>query len=281
MANVLITGCNSGFGLLTAQKFAREGHHVFATARDPARAGDLETAREAEDLPITILRLDLRDASSIQTAVGAALEAGPVDILVNNAGYALSAPVEEVDQDEMLAQFDTNVFGLVRVIQAVLPGMRQRRAGTIVNVSSAGVYITFPFSGVYVGSKAAVGALSEALCQELRPFGVRVILIEPGGFATRFGVNMQHARHTTEASPYYPALQRFMAMIRERTAVASADARDPRHVADVIYDAATGGSAQFRYLVGDPNIAQRVRAARTTEFERFAPMVRRMMGLER
>jgi NAD(P)-dependent dehydrogenase (short-subunit alcohol dehydrogenase family) len=199
MANVLVTGCSSGFGLLTAQKFARAGHRVFATVRDLTRAGDLEAARDAGDLPITILRLDVRDAASVRSAVGAALRTGPIDVLVNNAGYALAGPVEEVDEQELLAQFDTNVFGLVRVIQAVVPGMRARGTGTIVNVSSAGVYVTFPFSGVYVGSKAAIGALSEAISQ--------------------------------------------------RGGVAPGGARDPRHVADAIYDAVVTDSRQFRYPI--------------------------------
>lgn len=253
MANVLITGCSSGFGLLTAQKFAREGHHVFATVRDLTRAGDLEEARDAEGLPITILPLDVRDAASIEAAVSTALRTGPIDVLVNNAGYALSGPLEEVEEDELVAQFDTNVFGLVRVLRAVVPGMRARRAGTIVNVSSGGVYFTPPFSGCYVGSKAAVGAISEALCQELRPFGVRGVLVEPGGFATRFSANMQHARRTTATSPYYEGLQHVVAAIRQRTMAASDGARDPRHVAGAIYDAAMSQSRQFRYLVTGPS----------------------------
>jgi NAD(P)-dependent dehydrogenase (short-subunit alcohol dehydrogenase family) len=249
MANVLVTGCSSGFGLLTARKFARAGHQVYATMRDLARAGDLEAARDAEDLPITILRLDVRDGASIEAAVGKALRAGPIDVLVNNAGYALMGPVEEAAEDEILAQFDTNVFGLVRVIRAVLPGMRQRTTGTIVNVSSAGVYITLPFSGFYVGSKAAVSALSEALCQELRPFGVRVVLVEPGGFATRFGANMPSTRQTDVDSPYYPTLERIAAAIRARTTSVPPGAHGPEHVADVIYDAVMGDRRQLRYVI--------------------------------
>src|SRR5262245_43421728 len=112
MTSVLITGCGSGFGRLTALAFARRGHRVFATVRDPARAGALEAARVAEDLPVSVLQLDVRDGASVRAAVGAALDAGPLDVLVNNAGYALAGAVEDVDDDEVLAQFDTNVFGL-------------------------------------------------------------------------------------------------------------------------------------------------------------------------
>ncbi len=107
MSNVLITGCSSGFGLLTAQTFARRGDQVFATVRDLSTAGDLRAARDAENLPISILQLDVRDTASVHSTVSAALDSGPVDILVNNAGYALRAAVEEIDDDELLHQFDT------------------------------------------------------------------------------------------------------------------------------------------------------------------------------
>jgi NAD(P)-dependent dehydrogenase (short-subunit alcohol dehydrogenase family) len=134
MSNVLITGSSSGFGLLTARTFARRGHSVFATVRDPATAEKLRTARDEERLPITTLPLDVRDTASVRSSVGAALECGPIDVVVNNAGYALRASVEEMDDDELLEQFDTNVFGLVRVVRAVAPAMRKQRSGVIVNV---------------------------------------------------------------------------------------------------------------------------------------------------
>jgi NAD(P)-dependent dehydrogenase (short-subunit alcohol dehydrogenase family) len=136
MSNVLITGCSSGFGLLTAQTFARRGDQVFATVRDLSTAGDLRAARDAEHLPISILHLDVRDTASVHSAVSAALDTGPVDVLVNNAGYAFRAAIEETDDDELLQQFDTNVFGIVRLVRAVAPAMRAHGSGTIVNVSS-------------------------------------------------------------------------------------------------------------------------------------------------
>jgi NAD(P)-dependent dehydrogenase (short-subunit alcohol dehydrogenase family) len=277
MSNVLISGCSSGFGLLTARTFARRGHRVFATVRDPARAGDLAAARDAEDLPISILPLDVRDRASIQAAVGAALDAGPLDVLVNNAGYALRGAVEEVNDEELLAELDTNVFGVLRMVRAVAPGMRERRSGTIVNVSSVTVYAGVPFNGLYAASKAAVGVLSEALYQELAPFGVRVVVVEPGPYPTRFLANQRVAGGATADSAYAPWRERAFAAIARR---ADETGDDPQQVADAIHDAVTDGSPRFRYVVGSPSTEQLVRLARTTEFETFAPKVRAMLGLE-
>src|ERR1700694_5241947 len=121
MSSVLITGCSSGFGLLTALTFARRGDTVFATVRDLSTAAALKAARDAESLPISILELDVCNTASIQPAVSAVLDAGPIDVVINNAGFALRCAIEEVDEEELLRQFDNNVFGTIRVIQAVAP----------------------------------------------------------------------------------------------------------------------------------------------------------------
>src|SRR5262245_22401825 len=134
MANVLITGCSSGFGLLTALRFARAGDRVFATMRTPAKAPDeLRGAIERERLPVALLRLDVCDQASIDAALR---EAGPLDVLVNNAGIECRSSIEDASDEDVRRQFDTNVFGTLRVIRAVLPAMRDRRRGTIVNLSS-------------------------------------------------------------------------------------------------------------------------------------------------
>lgn len=147
MANVLITGCSSGFGLLTALHFARQGDKVFATLRDPAKGGELQRACRAESLELEILELDLLDSDSVDAAAKHAETAGPLDVLVNNAGMEVRGPIEETEEDEVRLQFDTNVFGTLRVIRAILPGMRERRAGTIVTVSSIAGLVSRPFGG--------------------------------------------------------------------------------------------------------------------------------------
>lgn len=178
---VLITGCSTGIGRATAEYLAARGDTVIATAR---RVSDLEALAKAG---CRTLPLDVRDDASMVAAVGGIESThGRIDVLVNNAGYSQSGAVESVPIDRVRAQFETNVFGLLRLTQLVLPGMRRRGAGRIVNISSMGGKLVFPGGGVYHASKYAVEALSDALRFEVRPFGVRVILVEPGLIRTHF-----------------------------------------------------------------------------------------------
>src|SRR5947207_4434609 len=181
MANVLITGCSSGIGRATARHLAARNWTVYATARRVEAIQDL-----AAD-GCRLLALDVTDDQSMVAAVAAVdKEHGAVDALVNNAGYGEYGPVEEVPLDAARKEFETNVFGLARMAQLVLPGMRRQRRGRIVNVGSMGGRFTFPGGGWYHASKYAVEALSDALRFEVRPFGVAVVLIEPGTIRTRF-----------------------------------------------------------------------------------------------
>lgn len=179
---VLITGCSSGIGRALAQEFASTGHRVVATAR---RLGSIEGL--AGD-GISISELDVTDATSIQKAVNEALNlCGRIDIVVNNAGYALIGPVAELDLGDLRMQFETNVVGVVAVIRAVVPQMVERGSGRIVNIGSVSGVTATPFGGAYCGSKAAVHLVSDALRMELAPFGVRVVTVQPGAVASRFG----------------------------------------------------------------------------------------------
>ena len=164
--NVLITGANSGFGLLTAANFARAGHRVHAGLRNPAKGAALK-ALAGEGLPVSAVALDVTDAASIAAAVGKASGSGPIDVLVNNAGFEVSGPVEHLSDASLLRQFDTNVLGIARMVRAVAPAMRERGEGLIVNLSSVAGHISAPFAGAYSASKHAVEALSEALWFEL------------------------------------------------------------------------------------------------------------------
>ena len=178
---VLITGCSSGIGRAAAEHLAALGHTVVATARRLDAIADL-AARGCRTLA-----LDVTDEASMRAAVEATIAAhGRIDVLVNNAGYSQSGAVESVPVARARAQFETNVFGPLRLTQLVLPGMRQRGSGRIVNVSSMGGRLVFPGGGVYHASKYALEALSDALRYELRPFGVAVVLIEPGLVRTQF-----------------------------------------------------------------------------------------------
>ena len=179
---VLITGCSSGIGHATALLLVRVGWTVYATARRLDTLSDLEAAG-CKTLP-----LDVTDEASMSAAVNAVIAAeGAVGVLINNAGYSQSGAVESVPLDQVRRQFETNVFGLIRMCQLVLPGMRDQHWGRIVNLSSMGGRLTFPGGGLYHGSKYAVEAISDALRFEVQGFGVEVIVIEPGLIVTNFG----------------------------------------------------------------------------------------------
>lgn len=178
---VLITGCSSGIGRATARRLANTGWDVYATARR------LESIRDLEGAGCRILPLDVTDEASMERAVAAVVGThGAVGVLVNNAGYSQSGAVEEVTMSEVRRQFETNFFGAVRLIQLVLPGMREQRWGRIVNLSSVGGRLVFPGGGFYHATKFAVEAISDALRFEVRPFGVDVVLVEPGLIRTEF-----------------------------------------------------------------------------------------------
>ena len=179
---VLITGCSTGIGRATAEHLAAKGHTVYATARRPEAIADL-AAKGCK-----VLALDVTDEASMSAAVDTVVAAeGAVGVLVNNAGYSQSGAVESVDLDDVRRQFETNVFGLVRMCQLALPGMRDQHWGRIINISSMGANMVFPGGGVYHATKYAVDALSDALRFEVKGFGVAVTIIQPGLIRTSFG----------------------------------------------------------------------------------------------
>jgi NAD(P)-dependent dehydrogenase (short-subunit alcohol dehydrogenase family) len=245
---VLVTGCSSGIGHATAARLARHGWTVYATARRPETLGALAAAG-CRTLP-----LDVTDEASMRAALATVEgECHGVGVLVNNAGYSQGGALEELPLDELRRQFETNVFGLLRMAQLVLPGMRERRWGRIVNVGSMGGRLTFPGGGAYHATKYAVEALSDALRFEVAGFGVDVVLIEPGLIRTNFGTT---AVGTLEALPEgdgpYAA---FSSAIAATTAGAYAGpmgrvlGAGPEAVARVIERAATARRPRPRYVV--------------------------------
>src|SRR5437588_298487 len=179
---VLVTGCSSGIGQATAARLAGDGWKVYATARRQETLGDLEQQG------CETLALDVTDEDSMNAAVDKVIAAeGAVGVLVKNAGYSQSGAVEAIPVEQVRGQFETNVFGLIRMCQLVLPGMREQGWGKVVNIGSMGGRLTFPGGGIYHATKYAVEALSDALRFEVRGFGVDVILVEPGLIVTNFG----------------------------------------------------------------------------------------------
>jgi NAD(P)-dependent dehydrogenase (short-subunit alcohol dehydrogenase family) len=241
VAVALITGTSTGIGLETALLFARRGYRVYAGARTPEASQGLNRA-VAEGLPLIPIALDVDSDDSVRDAVG---QAGPVDVLVNNAGIGSAAAVELMPMQEIRALFETNVFGAVRMIQAVLPSMRERRGGVVVNVTSIMGRITLPCHGYYAATKFALAALSESLAMEVKPFGVRVAVIEPGVILTpiwgKRDVPMPEGHEYGQAMG---RLSRTFASQMEGGTLADA-------VAEAIYDAATRHDAPLRIPVGD------------------------------
>lgn len=245
MTVALVTGCSSGIGRATAQRLAARGLTVYATARNVGSLADLAT------IGCHTLALDVTDDTSMRAAVRAIEEAhGGVEILVNNAGYGEYGTIEEADLARVRAQFDTNVFGLARLAQMVLPAMRQRGHGRIVNVGSMGGRLVFPVGGYYHASKYAVEAITDALRFEVGRFGVAVTLVEPGLIRTGFGATASRtlAASTTPTGPYAPltaAAQRSM----ERGYASRMLSASPDAVAAVIERAATARRPRHRYVV--------------------------------
>ena len=198
----LISGCSTGFGRLLAEKLLAQGECVAATARQVSAIEDLGPPDHKRLLRAP---LDVTRSSQIRHAVALALaKFGRIDVLVNNAGYGYFSLQEDGDLDEIRRLFETNVFGLIRLTQAVLPGMRERRSGVVVNLSSVAGRVAFPRSGFYNASKFAVEALSEALYYEAAPFGIRMVIIEPGSYATDFVPRsaVREEKMNDPASPY-------------------------------------------------------------------------------
>lgn len=238
MKTVLITGCSSGFGLATARHFLERDWNVVATMRTP----------RDDVLPpgphLRILRLDVTDPASIASAVAAA---GPIDVLVNNAGFGAPAPFELTSAESVRALFETNTFGTIAVTQAVLPGMRQRGAGVIVNVTSSVTYKPLPLVGIYRAAKAAVNALTESLAPEVDPFGIRVHLVLPGSSGeTQFRATAATRLQGLDD----PVYGDFMRTTIGRMQAMTGPGTRSHDVAEAVWRAATDPSAPFRIPAG-------------------------------
>ena len=243
MATVLITGTSTGIGLATALAFGRAGHTVAATMRNPQRAPELADTAAREKLPIAVSTMDVDDDRSVSDGIRRIVgEMGPIDVLVNNAGIDRSGSVEELPLADFRAVMETNYFGVIRCIQAVLPAMRQRRSGCIINVSSVAGHISSAPLAPYSASKFALEALSESLAQEAKPFNVRVAIVKPGIIDTPMA---RHIGVALGASPY-PQQARFSALFR----TVLTNPVPPSLVADKMLEIFTSDTWKLRHPVG-------------------------------
>ena len=258
-----ITGCSTGFGRELAALLLSQGYRVVATARDPSKLTGLTAGHEGNALA---LPLDVTDEAAIADAVRQAEgKFGRIDVLVNNAGYGYLAAIEEGEDAAVRAMFDTNVFGLVAMTKAVLPGMRARKSGHILNLSSIGGLVSFPATGYYHATKFAVEGLSGSLALEVAPLGIKVILVEPGPFRTDFaGRSIGMSR--TEIADYAETA----GVRRKQTAERSGKQQgDPVRAAQAMIDVVASSNPPLHLLLGAPalDLARKGLAAKAANFD--------------
>ena len=246
----LVTGSSSGMGFTTAVMLARAGIHTYASMRNLKKSKTITDLANKENLPLQVIQLDVNDDKSVKDAIAKIVtEKERIDVLVNNAGYGLFGFIEDVSIEEMKAQFETNFFGVMRVTQLVLPTMRKQKSGTIVNVSSVGGRISLPVLSAYNSTKFALEGLSESMSYELEPFGIKVVIIEPGVIRTNIMNSSIFAKKAQNPkSPYFSLIQKvesnFKSMMENKSS-------PPEEVAKVILGALTSKNPQLRYTVGD------------------------------
>lgn len=241
---VLITGASSGIGKATAYYFAQQGWNVAATMRSPEKESELNRLNN-----VTLLKLDVTDNDSITHAIESAVtQFGKIDVLVNNAGYGADGVFEAMTDEVIENQFNTNVFGLMRVTRAIIPHMRANKAGTIVQIASMGGRITFPLFSIYHGTKFAVEGFTESLHYELKPFNIKLKLIEPGTIKTEF-YGKGRVAITGSNLPEYKA---FVEKCEKVSQAPAQNGVTPDKVAATIFKAASDNSNKLRYPTGNP-----------------------------
>jgi NAD(P)-dependent dehydrogenase (short-subunit alcohol dehydrogenase family) len=247
MANIIITGTSTGIGFATAVLLAKNKHTVFATMRNPKQNTELQDLSDKKGLPIIILPLDVTKDSSVKNAIDQVLEyTGKIDVLINNAGTGTLGPAEELPVESFIKEMDVNFFGAVRCTQAVLPGMRKNKSGSIINISSVAGRLYDNFSAPYSSSKAALEAFSECIAKELVPFHIRVAVVEPGVTDTP----IQRKGKLQLATTHYPNLKRVPAFF----AAGVEHHVQPEVVAEVINNIVNGSSTKFRNPSGPDSV---------------------------
>ena len=268
----VVTGSSSGIGFETSLMLARNGFQTYATMRDPEKGENIKSIATKENLPIHIEQLDVTDNKSVTNAIQAIVsKANRIDVLVNNAGYALTGAFEDLAIEEIKAQYETNLFGLIRTTQAVLPIMRKQKSGTIVNISSGAGRFGYAGASAYISTKFAVEGLSESMSYELEPFGIKVILVEPGVIRTNVFKNIVTAKKSQNPnSPYSQIMQKMSTSFEHMLENASSS---PDLVAKVVLQAVTSENPSLRYLAGK-DVETWIEAKRNKSDDEFYKMVK-------
>ena len=268
----IVTGSSGGIGLATSLALARSGYLTYATMRNLAKRKSIQSLAEKQHLPIRTVQLDVTDENSVKNAIQSILsESEGIDLLVNNAGYGLTGAFEDIGIDEIKALYETNLFGVIRVTQGVLPIMRKQGSGRIINISSGAGRIGYPGGSAYVSSKFALEGLTESMAYEIEQFGIKAVLVEPGFVRTNFGENMVIAKKAQDPNSPYSQMMIQMRSSSVRSRMVE-NASDADLVASVVVEAATAKEPNFRYLAGK-DVQQLVTAKKSMSDEEFQRMI--------
>jgi NAD(P)-dependent dehydrogenase (short-subunit alcohol dehydrogenase family) len=278
----VVTGSSSGMGLETSLMLVRNRFHTYATMRKlEGKSNQLVDIAKNENLPLQVIQLNVNDDKSVSDAINRIVrEKDRIDVLVNNAGYALVGAFEENSMEEIKAQFETNFFGAVRVMQTAIPIMREQRSGKIVNITSMGGRVAIPLDSIYHGTKFALEGLSKSIRYEVEPFEIKIILIEPGSIGSNFWKNLKMAAKASgldnnDNSPYRQLSNNILDTFKQ----IEQNTIHPSEVAKVILQAVTSDNPDFRYVVGKD--AAMILEARRTMYDReFQDLIRKQFNVQ-
>jgi NAD(P)-dependent dehydrogenase (short-subunit alcohol dehydrogenase family) len=269
----LVTGSSRGIGFVTSSILARNGFLTYASMRNLDKEKEIRLVVDKEKIPLKTIQLDVTDSNSVDNAIKSIMEqSGRIDVLVNNAGYGLVGAFEELSIEEIKQQYETNLFGVIRVTQAVLPIMRKQKSGIIVNMSSGAGRFGYPNGSAYVSTKFALEGLSESIAYEVEPFGIKIVLVEPGFVRTNFS-NVVAKRSQTTNSQYSKMTEKMAASIDQMKLKSS----PPELVANIVLEVVTSKNPNLRYLAGK-DVEQWMQQKKNMSDEEFFSMIKQSLG---
>jgi NAD(P)-dependent dehydrogenase (short-subunit alcohol dehydrogenase family) len=269
----LVTGSSRGIGFVTSTTLARNGFLTYASMRNLDKEKEIRLVVDKEKIPLKTIQLDVTDSNSVDNAIKSIMDqSGRIDVLVNNAGYGLVGAFEELSMEEIKQQYETNLFGVMRVTQAVLPIMRKQKSGIIVNMSSGAGRFGYPNGSAYVSTKFALEGLSESVAYEVEPFGIKIVLVEPGFVRTNFS-NVVAKKSQSTNSQYSKMTEKMAASIEQMKLKSS----PPELVANVVLEVVTSKNPNLRYLAGK-DVEKWMEQKKNMSDEQFFSMIKQSLG---
>jgi NAD(P)-dependent dehydrogenase (short-subunit alcohol dehydrogenase family) len=269
----LVTGSSRGIGFVTSTTLARNGFLTYASMRNLDKEKEIRLVVDKEKIPLKTIQLDVTDSNSVDNAIKSIMEqSGRIDVLVNNAGYGLVGAFEELGMEEIKQQYETNLFGVMRVTQAVLPIMRKQKSGIIVNMSSGAGRFGYPNGSAYVSTKFALEGLTESVAYEVEPFGIKIVLVEPGFVRTNFS-NVVAKKSQSTNSQYSKMTEKMAASIEQMKLKSS----PPELVANVVLEVVTSKNPNLRYLAGK-DVEKWMEQKKNMSDEQFFSMIKQSLG---